>query len=76
MADYAPLSQLFFIYLINILYCRDRKECPGLFHGHLVKLYADYAPAKLLAFLKTSDQYPIQEALGETASSFPSFKVF
>jgi hypothetical protein len=30
-----------------------------------VKLYADYAPHKLLSFLETSDQYPIQEALDE-----------
>ncbi len=48
---------------------RDRQDCPGIFHGHLVKLYADYAPQKLLSFLKTSDQYPIQEALGKTITT-------
>jgi len=53
-----------FLYL-DALYTKDRKDCPGVFHGHLVKLYADYAPVKLLAFLQTSDQYPIQEALDE-----------
>jgi len=48
---------------------RDRQDCPGIFHGHLVRLYADYAPHKLLSFLKSSDQYPIQEALGQTIST-------
>jgi len=53
-----------FLYL-DALYSKDRKSCPGMFHGHLVRLYADYAPDKLLRFLQTSDQYPIQDALDE-----------
>ena len=31
----------------------------------LVRLYADFAPHKLLAFLKRSDEYPMAEALDE-----------
>jgi len=53
-----------FLYL-DALYTKDRKGVPGKFHVYLVRLYADYAPQKLLSFLETSDQYPIQEALDE-----------
>jgi len=56
-------KQLFFY--LDALYTRDRKSCPGKFHGFLVKLYADFAPQKLMNFLETSDQYSIQEALDE-----------
>ena len=30
------------------------------YHGRLVPLYADYAPDKLLSFLRSSDHYPIK----------------
>lgn len=33
------------------------------FNGMMVSLYADYGPSYLLQFLKSSDSYPIQEAL-------------
>eukprot|EP00094_Tigriopus_californicus_P000945 TCALIF_00915-PA protein Name:"Similar to VPS41 Vacuolar protein sorting-associated protein 41 homolog (Homo sapiens)" AED:0.03 eAED:0.03 QI:173/0.5/0.66/1/1/1/3/0/890 len=33
------------------------------YHGTLVSLYADYSPKKLLPFLRSSDSYPINEAL-------------
>ena len=33
------------------------------FHGQIVSLYADYGPDKLLQFLKSSDNYPMQEAM-------------
>jgi hypothetical protein len=33
------------------------------FHGMVVSLYADYGPGNLLQFLKSSDSYPMQEAL-------------
>jgi len=32
------------------------------FHGKMVSLYADYGPAHLLQFLKSSDSYPMHEA--------------
>ena len=54
---------------VNVFFLQNTtgriQSCPGVFHGHLVELYADYAPSKLLAFLQTSDQYPIQDALGD-----------
>jgi len=53
-----------FLYL-DALYTRDGRECPRKYHGRLVELYADYAPHKLLQFLKSSDQYPIQDALDQ-----------
>lgn len=33
------------------------------FHGMMVSLYADYEPPYLIRFLKSSDNYPMQEAL-------------
>jgi hypothetical protein len=33
------------------------------FHGQMVSLYADYGPDKLLQFLKSSDHYPIHDAM-------------
>jgi len=53
-----------FLYL-DALYTKDGRECPKKYHGKLVQLYADFAPRKLLPFLKSSDQYPIQVALDE-----------
>ena len=52
---------------IKIIFCLLVlfQSCPGKFHGFLVKLYADFAPQKLMNFLETSDQYSIQEALGK-----------
>lgn len=45
----------------------DRDEKAGIgckrYHGSLVKLYAHFAPQKLLPLLKRSDNYPIQSAL-------------
>ena len=38
---------------------------PAKHHGTLVRLYASFAPNKLLGFLKTSDDYPMTEALEE-----------
>lgn len=35
------------------------------YHGKQVKLYAEYAPKKLLPFLKSSTHYPLQMALEE-----------
>eukprot|EP00092_Neocalanus_flemingeri_P033946 GFUD01036912.1.p1 GENE.GFUD01036912.1~~GFUD01036912.1.p1 ORF type:complete len:874 (+),score=241.55 GFUD01036912.1:57-2678(+) len=53
-----------FLYL-DALYTQDKGSCPGKYHGHLVRLYATYAPGKLLKFLKKSDEYPMAEALDE-----------
>ncbi|XP_050502655.1 vacuolar protein sorting-associated protein 41 homolog [Diabrotica virgifera virgifera] len=41
----------------------DKKNPKGRYHKELVQLYAVFAKDKLLAFLKKSDHYPIQEAL-------------
>ena len=53
-----------YIYL-ETLYTRDKSCLPAPYHGTLVRLYATYCPSKLLSFLKTSDQYPMAEALDE-----------
>jgi len=53
-----------FLYL-DALYTQDKASCPKQFHGHLVRLYADFAPHKLLTFLKRSDEYPMRDALDE-----------
>merc|ERR1719153_945971 len=53
-----------FLYL-DALYTQDKGSCPGKYHGHLVRLYATYAPSKLLNFLKKSDEYPMADALDE-----------
>ena len=39
------------------------KDASRKYHGHMVSLYADYAPDRLLSFLKASDHYNLQEAL-------------
>jgi len=52
-------------YYLDRLYTKDKSALPKEFHGHLVKLYAEYAPLKLLSFLKRSDEYPMAEALDE-----------
>ena len=57
-------SRRLFLYL-DRLYTQDKGACPKEYHGHLVRLYADFAPHKLLAFLKRSDEYPMAEALDE-----------
>ena len=44
-------------------------ESSKKFHGYIVGLYADYDPDKLLPFLKASDHYPIQEALGTSINN-------
>lgn len=38
-------------------------EASKKYHGLIVGLYADFSPDKLMSFLKSSDHYPIQEAL-------------
>jgi len=48
---------------LDTLYHKEPKEGSRKFHGLLVTLYADYAKEKLLSFLRSSDHYPIQEAL-------------
>lgn len=48
---------------MDALYHKEPKEGSRKFHGLLVTLYADYAKEKLLSFLRSSDHYPIQEAL-------------
>ncbi|XP_046655188.1 vacuolar protein sorting-associated protein 41 homolog [Daphnia pulicaria] len=54
--------QLLFKYL-DALYLKEPKEGSRKFHGLLVSLYAEYAQEKLLSFLRSSDYYPIQDAL-------------
>ena len=56
-------SQLY-LYL-EALHSRDKNCLPAKYHGTLVRLYATLCPSKLLRFLKTSDQYPMAEALDE-----------
>jgi len=53
-----------FLYL-DALYSQDKSSCPGKYHGDLVRLYATYAPSKLLPFLKKSEEYPLADALDE-----------
>ena len=53
-----------FLYL-DALYSQDKNNLPGKYHGTLVRLLATFAPSKLLTFLKTSDEYPMAEALDE-----------
>lgn len=51
---------------LDALYIKEPKEGSRKFHGQLVALYAEYAKYakdKLLPFLRSSDHYPIQEAL-------------
>ncbi|KAJ2939148.1 hypothetical protein O0L34_g8460 [Tuta absoluta] len=50
-------------YLFKYLDAYSKIEPNGKYHGKLVRLYAKYDKAKLLPFLKCSDNYPIQEAL-------------
>ncbi|XP_050671127.1 vacuolar protein sorting-associated protein 41 homolog [Leptidea sinapis] len=51
----------FFLY--KYLDAYSKVEPNGKYHGKLLQLYAKYARNKLLPFLKSSDNYPIQEAL-------------
>lgn len=46
-----------------MLYKGEGKDMKPEFNGMMVSLYADYGPSYLLQFLKSSDSYPIQEAL-------------
>lgn len=43
---------------------KDQQLCQP-YHGQLVKLYAEFAPKKLLPFLKSSIHYPLQGAMDE-----------
>ena len=50
-----------FLYLDKLM---DKdKDASRKYHGLMVSLYADYAPDRLLSFLKASDHYNLQEAL-------------
>ncbi|GBP30829.1 Vacuolar protein sorting-associated protein 41 homolog [Eumeta japonica] len=51
------------IFLYRYLDAYSKVSPNGHYHGRLVKLYAKYDRKKLLPFLKSSDNYPIQEAL-------------
>ncbi|XP_063361888.1 vacuolar protein sorting-associated protein 41 homolog [Cydia amplana] len=51
------------MYLFKYLDAYSKVEHNGKYHGELVKLYAKYASPKLLPFLKSSDNYPIEQAL-------------
>ncbi|XP_035706233.1 vacuolar protein sorting-associated protein 41 homolog isoform X2 [Folsomia candida] len=51
-----------YLYL-DVLYKGEGKDMKPEFNGMMVSLYADYGPSYLLQFLKSSDSYPIQEAL-------------
>jgi len=51
------------LYLYLDTLCQKDWDTSKKFHIYLVELYADYNPEKLLQFLKSSDHYPIQEAL-------------
>ena len=53
-----PFFRNLYFYLDAL--CQKDWETSKKFHGFLVGLYADYAPEKLLRFLKNSDNYPIQ----------------
>ena len=48
---------------LDALYKVEGKEMRPEFHGLIVSLYADYGPDKLLQFLKSSDNYPMQDAM-------------
>jgi len=63
-AKLAGSGRRLFLYL-DRLYGQDRSLLPKEYHGTLVRLYADFAPHKLLHFLKVSDEYPMAEALAE-----------
>ena len=52
-------SRNLFKYL-DALYTTGKKEECKKFHGLLVSLYADYAPERLLSFLKNSDHYRLE----------------
>uniref|UniRef100_T1JD77 Vps41 beta-propeller domain-containing protein n=1 Tax=Strigamia maritima TaxID=126957 RepID=T1JD77_STRMM len=49
-------------YYLDRLFAKDN-QLGGQWHGLLVSLYAEYDPTKLLSFLKSSNYYPLQEAL-------------
>ena len=51
------------LFTLKYLDALDKVDNSGRYHWKLVKLYAAYAPDKLLSFLKRSNSYPIQEAL-------------
>ncbi|CAL8095998.1 unnamed protein product [Orchesella dallaii] len=48
---------------LDSLYKAEGKDMRHEFHGMMVSLYADYEPTYLIRFLKSSDSYPMQEAL-------------
>ncbi|KAG8308451.1 Vacuolar protein sorting-associated protein 41 [Homalodisca vitripennis] len=55
-------KHLLYRYLDALDQRKDRSAAKK-YHGLLVSLYADFAKDKLLALLRRSDHYPIQEAL-------------
>ncbi|XP_065929628.1 vacuolar protein sorting-associated protein 41 homolog isoform X2 [Magallana gigas] len=52
-----------FTYLDRV--CQKDQQLCQPYHGQLVKLYAEFAPHKLLPFLKSSIHYPLQGAMDE-----------
>lgn len=54
----------YYLYLyLDALDTHDFKTTSRKYHAQLVKLYANFAPHKLLPLLRRSNNYPIQEAL-------------
>ncbi|XP_054269430.1 vacuolar protein sorting-associated protein 41 homolog [Macrosteles quadrilineatus] len=56
-------KQRLYQYLDALDQRKDIRSAGRKYHGLLVSLYADFAREKLLALLRRSDHYPIQEAL-------------
>nr|XP_022306822.1 vacuolar protein sorting-associated protein 41 homolog isoform X4 [Crassostrea virginica] len=56
-------EKFLFAYLDRV--CQKDQQLCQAYHGPLVKLYAEFAPKKLLPFLKSSIHYPLQRAMEE-----------
>ncbi|XP_048755315.1 vacuolar protein sorting-associated protein 41 homolog isoform X2 [Ostrea edulis] len=56
-------EKFLFTYLDKV--CQKDQQLCQAYHGQLVKLYAEFAPKKLLPFLKSSIHYPLQRAMDE-----------
>ncbi|XP_061193823.1 vacuolar protein sorting-associated protein 41 homolog isoform X5 [Saccostrea echinata] len=56
-------EKFLFAYLDRV--CQKDQQLCQAYHGQLVKLYAEFAPKKLLPFLKSSIHYPLQKAMDE-----------
>jgi hypothetical protein len=54
----------YYLYMyLDALYKATGKDMPEEFHLHMVRLYATFGPDNLLQFLRSSDLYPMREAL-------------